>query len=438
MREEVIAGHDTSDTSEQDHVVNDSSDLSTSEYIIVSADESSSATPQEAWAAGMLYRYLNEKCRATVGVRRLHYWIVSLPEDERQIPSVKDTVATYQNTRYWYQRLSELLVNARLKGAVSSDAIIDEKNGEPIYMPPREEGKYGIKPLVPEFGYLPSLGGGEEMPDFDDLEIGFYPKWDEPMFASQTHRIVVVIEKATSEQALSRLCKHYGADLLIFSGQSSVTRIYDIANQARVENKPVAVLYIADLDVAGHDMPLSFLRRLREIYPHDKHELVRVALTREQAIRLNLPESFEPRGAASRIARFIEETGGEACIELDSLDEDDLIRYLRQELERWSALDIDRDHHDARYNELVGLSDLLESEIDLDDLQEEYDALRARHNSQLERIRQLGDEVRSEQIAIDREATRIRGAIYDRLESAIVASGAEVWVDEPVPGGWSF
>ncbi len=305
----------------------------------------------------MLHRYLSEKCRATVGVRRLHYWIVSLPEDERQIPSVKDTVATYQNTKYWYQRLSELLVNARLKELVSSDAIIDEKNGEPIYMPPREEGKYGIKPLVPEFGYLPSLDGGEEMPGFDDLEIRFRPESEEPKFASQTHRIVVVIEKATSEQALSRLCEHYGADLLIFSGQSSVTRIYDVAKAARAENKPVAVLYINDLDVAGHDMSTSFFRRLQEIYPRPDHEVARVALTRDQAIGLNLPPSFEPRGSASRISRFIEETGSDECIELDALDEEDLIRFLRRELQKWSALDVDRDIHAEECDRLNDISD---------------------------------------------------------------------------------
>ena len=395
------------------------------------------ATPQEMWAAGMLHRYLDEKYRETVGIRRLHYWIVSLPETERQIPSVKESVATYQNTKYWYQRLSELLVNARLKELVSSDAIIDEKNGEPIYMPPREEGKYGIKPLVPEFGYLPSLDGGEEMPNFDDLEIQFRPESDKPKFASQSHRIVVVIEKATSEQALSKLCESYGADLLIFSGQSSVTRIYDIATQARAEDKPVVVLYISDLDVAGNDMPVSFFRRLREIYPRADHELVRVALTREQAVRLNLPPSFEPRGSASRISRFIEETGSDECIELDALDEDDLIQFLRQELRKWAALDVDRDIHAEECERLESVSDLLESEIDLADLREEYEDLRDRHFAHLERLNQLRDEIEVERSAIERAAIQIRMAISDRCEAAIVDSGYAVWVDEPKVWRWS-
>ncbi|MFA7120608.1 MAG: hypothetical protein WC277_03965 [Bacilli bacterium] len=395
------------------------------------------ATPQEMWTAGMLHRYLDEKCRATVGVRRLHYWIVSLPEDERQIPSVKEAVATYQNTKYWYQRLSELLVNARLKELVSSDAIIDEKNGEPIYMPPREEGKYGIKPLVPEFGYLPSLDGGEEMPGFDDLEIRFRPESEEPKFQSQTHRIVVVIEKATSEQALSRLCKHYGADLLIFSGQSSVTRIYDVVTQARAEDKPIVVLYISDLDVAGHDMPVSFFRRLQEIYPHADHEMVRVALTRDQAVGLNLPPSFEPRGAATRISRFVEETGGDQCIELDALDEDDLIRFLRQELQKWCALEIDQENHREELDQLNDISDRLESEIVLADLREEYEDLRERHLAQLEKVNRVKEAIEVERSAIEREANRLRQVISERCEAAIVDAGCAVWVDEPKIWQWS-
>ena len=70
------------------------------------------------FAVHHLNRYLSEKGAEAVGVRRLHYNIVSQPEADRMIPTKGGGVRLYENTLADYNRLVELI------GRVFSDLCV--------------------------------------------------------------------------------------------------------------------------------------------------------------------------------------------------------------------------------------------------------------------------------------------------------------------------
>jgi len=341
------------------------------------------------WAAAMLTRYLMEKGASSVGVRRLHYWIVSLPEDQRLIPSRrKGAIRIYQNVKNDYQRLSGLLVEARIRGLIPWNAMQDDKNDEPVYMPDRIQPQPAAY-ILDDNEYEPiRIDIPDGFPDFNTYleEIQIEPAAIAPQFVSQSHRLVVVIEKATSRDRLKAICERYGADLLVFSGQLSLTRVNDVVEKAQEEDKPIALFYISDLDCAGWYMPGAFFKRVQDIYPNDDHDVIRVALTRDQANEKDLPAAFdlEDKGYSDEMkANFCRESGGDKCIELDALSETELLTYLEKHLSEYAGLEEDNRLSEMTNRETKYLCGKIESGMSdiLGDLQDQYTAL---HNDYID------------------------------------------------------
>lgn len=371
---------------------------------------------QEDFAIYMLNKYLREKGAGCVGIRRLHYSIVSLRESERQIPSRGSSTRAYENTLNEYKNLSRLLTDARVANRVDFETIIDEKNDKILSMPPREELSYSLNHNIDDIenGYIPYLHS-DYMLDFNEflnkINVEYYLSG--PEFQHQTHRIAVVIEKATSRYELERLCNKYGADLLIFSGQFSVTRVNDLIERAAAESKPIALLYISDLDCAGWFMPSAFFRRINEIYPHEEHELIRVALTRDQAVHYHLPDAFDPdeKGySKAQKERFYRETGGRSCIELDALDEDILLQLLEDELKHWGKIDEDKDEHDNADTIINDIIDEYTEDLDLGEYKERYEQVQNKYNELVDKINDFFADIESEASDIETERDDL---IYD-------------------------
>lgn len=378
---------------------------------------------QREWAISMLKRYLKEKNADSVGIRRLHYFIVSLPEEERMMPA-KGGMRPYENTLKDYKNLSKLLTDARINGEIPFEWIIDEKNEPIIEMPARRDLTAYLDYNYELKGYIPYIEGIEKMEEWDDFidTIEFDVKVTPPRFKHQTHRIVVAIEKATARDKLERLCRKYGADLLIFSGQFSLTRVHDVVSRAMAENKPIALLYISDLDCAGWFMPKAFFRRINEIYPHEEHKVVRVALTREQAIAFNLPSAFDPddKGySETQKRRFIEESGGRECIELDALDEDILIQLLEEELKKWAMLDKDMEEYNKTKEEYEKKAKELKDNLDLSDIKDEYNEVKEEFNELVEQIEELFKQIKDKIDEIEEKKYNLEQKIKERLREVI-------------------
>lgn len=332
-------------------------------------------TKQIEWIKAQFDKYIAQEGSEDAYLRGFHYFIVSLPEDQRKIPSPKGE-RLYANTLNEYKNLSRLVVNARLLGLIPFDQLNDMKN---------EDIVKGLENRIePEISYLSASTGqqfywGVEDPTetFEIYKEQIYVATTVE-FASQTHRLVLIVEKTKARSGLVNLCKEHGVDFIHFGGQSSLTRLNQLTDFAKAEDKPMVIFYISDLDVAGWDMPNSVMKRINQLYPDKDHILIRVGLSRQKAIELNLPVSFDPDDKdypPTQIERFIRESGGRDCIEVDAVPRDTLVEMTRHVFVPHSKLDEDRERIGAyrtKLDEELETLDLSDWEDEFDDLVEKF------------------------------------------------------------------
>lgn len=309
---------------------------------------------QVEWSAEMFKRAFPSKSfygefpdgikRKVIWLRGLHYFIVTLPKDQRQIPTKQGT-RLYINTKQEYKNLSEIWVKAQLRGLIDSDLIWDNRND--FMIEPWQRSKISVLDLdyQTRSGYYFSMDVNM-LKTFEKFKesVKIEPSFNSNNFSSQFYEMIVVTEKLTVKAIIKDVCKRHGANCLILKGQSSYTRVRDICKKAKRNKRPILLLGIYDLDCAGWDMPTSFMKRVNQIYPHPHHKFVRVALNRDQAKEYNLPVSFEPDDKGYRETqkeRFYRESEGTSCIELDAMDNIVIKELLRKELEKYSGLYLD-------------------------------------------------------------------------------------------------
>ena len=92
------------------------------------------------------------------------------------------------------------------------------------------------------------------IPDADDLTPrvglrGFNP--------AQPYRLVLVGEKSSLRPVLDPIAERYDADLYLPTGEISDTQIYMMARDGAEDGRPMVVLYFADCDPSGWQMPIS-------------------------------------------------------------------------------------------------------------------------------------------------------------------------------------
>ncbi len=282
--------------------------------------------------------------RKVIWLRGLHYFIVVLPENERQIPSTKGT-RLYLNTEGDYKRLSDIWVTAQVRGLIDSDLIWDNRNEFIIESLTRKKVDLLDIDYSTPAGYYFSFKI-DMIKTFEnfDKSINIIPSFRENRFANQIYEIIVVTEKLTVKSVIENTCMKHGANCLVLKGQSSFTRVRDICEKAKGSKRPLLLLGIYDLDMAGWDMPTSFMKRVNEIYPNPHHKFIRIALNRDQVKKYNLPISFEPESkkySQTQKERFFRESGGRSCIELDAMDNNVIRELLREKLEIYSGLKLD-------------------------------------------------------------------------------------------------
>jgi hypothetical protein len=102
--------------------------------------------------------------------------------------------------------------------------------------------------------------------------------------------------------------------ILLPTGESSDTMIYNMVHRAGEDGRPLAVLYCSDFDPSGWQMSISVARKVQALrdllFPDLQAQVHHVALTSPQAIALNLPSTPLKKGEA-RAERWIEIWGRE-------------------------------------------------------------------------------------------------------------------------------
>ena len=139
--------------------------------------------------------------------------------------------------------------------------------------------------------------------------------------AQQPYRIVLITEKSSLRPVLQPIAESVGGELLAMTGETSHTRIAELAKRCAEDGRPAVVLYFSDHDPSGHQMPISVSRKLQALrdllYPDLEIQVRRAALTAKQAAALDLP--YTPlKPTEQRAAKWKERTGREQT-ELDAM-----------------------------------------------------------------------------------------------------------------------
>lgn len=241
-----------------------------------------------------------------IHVRGLHYAFYGEP-----MPRINGRVRKYGNRNYKWLK-DKASKAARWLEYVPFDMIVDERNDDPVvreWTPPDPPSPYVRNPAMPEEFNI-------DLPGYDDLfaEAGVYD-----FVETQPYHLVFFGEKTSLRPVLAPLAVEYEADLYLAAGDQSNYLIYRCAQHAVKDLRPMVVLYFADADPSGWNMPVSVARKLTGFgdieFPGLRFQVVRVGLTPTQA--KGLPESVQPekekRAGAWRAATGIEQ------VEIDAL-----------------------------------------------------------------------------------------------------------------------
>jgi hypothetical protein len=245
-----------------------------------------------------------------IHLRGLHYMVLG---------RIKPDGSKYRNTDAdWLWLQGDAAKAARWLGYIPFDQIVDQRNAEP-------EVREFSRP--DPWAYL-TVGIDVDLPDADDIMPGLAV---EDFRGVQPYRVTMIGEKSSLADVLGPLARDYRADLYLPTGEMSDTLIYRIARTAAADGRPLVVLYFADCDPAGWQMPISVGRKLqahRELLGgRFEFEVHRVALTPDQVREYGLPSTplkdTEKRASSWQREMQVEQTEIDA---LASLHPDLLLR----------------------------------------------------------------------------------------------------------------
>lgn len=252
--------------------------------------------------------YVEQGYRLTV--RQLYYQLVA-----------RDIV---ENTERSYKRVTSIVNDAKLAGLMDWDAIEDRTR---------------------EFIRRSRWESGAEL--LNAAADGFHMD----MWADQTYRVFVIVEKEALAGVLERACRAYDVPLLAARGYPSGTVLREFSESDLIPcidggQRPV-VLHLGDHDPSGIDMSRDLAERFgmfvtgEDGRPLGSSAFRRIALTMEQIDEQSPP----PNPAKTTDARFesYRRIYGNESWELDALKPDYLDRLVRKHIaehintKKWKA-----------------------------------------------------------------------------------------------------
>jgi hypothetical protein len=234
-------------------------------------------------------------------LRDIHYALLGQAE--------KPSGAPYTNTdENWVWLQSQAGKAARWLRYVPFGAITDARNDQPVI---RIRTNGAVETFV-------SVEPDIIFPDLEDIE----PRVGIAGFTGrQPYRLAFYGEKTSLRGVLSPIADQYGVDLFLPTGEISDTQLHMMAEAAAEDGRKLILFTLCDFDPAGHQMPVSCgrkLQALKSLLFHDlEFEVHPVALTREQAVSLDLPST--PLKETERRADKWRETMGREQTEINAL-----------------------------------------------------------------------------------------------------------------------
>jgi len=196
-----------------------------------------------------------------IHLRRLHYKIVSQPENDR----IKTHDGrTYENEDKYWNYLLETSKYARELELIDPLLIVDMRNPEPWgTFIERFEIVKNVKSMdwiLPEIDISMFGETKLKMPELEFDKVATFN------YLGALHPVHLEIwtEKATMNDILTEICATYGILLVQNTGYSSITAIERfLKERAFKTDKPSLIFYISDYDEAGENMPIMVSRTIQ-------------------------------------------------------------------------------------------------------------------------------------------------------------------------------
>jgi len=203
------------------------------------------------------------------------------------------------NTRSAYNSLDKAISQARKKGVIPFDAIVDRSRNfiggdTPYYLTPEQ--------------YFNGL--------IENLKTAFL-NYDIPYWLNQPIYIEVWLEKDALTGFFKQITDKYRVVLAPCRGYPSLTFLYEGAKRLSRISKPKLILYFGDYDMRGIDIQRHITETL-ENFGLTNFQVKRVALTREQIEAYQLPPN--PAKSKDTMFRGWIEKHGNVAWELDALE----------------------------------------------------------------------------------------------------------------------
>jgi len=383
-----------------------------------------------AWGALLWKHAVASRSDESIHARGVHYIAatgdVTVPSPN---PKTEDNPngtewTEYRNTKKCYEYLVDALKNARVLGYIPQTGIIDEKSDQYEYrtrpgehtLPDDDHlDAWGFRavstPEPPSFSATARREWGENAkglhpPDtYADLAVAaltsrLMSPVDIDAEAEQPYHIEVWSEKSLPEEVRSAARSAGAAAVVEGDGCMSLTQAFEFGERVERVGKPAVVLYLADFDPAGDEMPAQVANKFEWLSQNPQVDLServyvdRLALTAEQVAEHDLPRQpldadEAGEGYAARIEDF-EERHGAGATELNALGTDlDLYqRIVRDAVEQYRDPELDRKAREAREEYREACEDAVREAVDEAGVADHLDEL----GDWLERARDVAGE----------------------------------------------
>ena len=247
-----------------------------------------------------------------LSVRRVHYLLLNDPP----LCHDKKPNSKYVNTQSCYKKLTNLLSRARLKGEVPIEAIEDSTR-------PVLEG-----------------GGFDTVGQYINQEIKYFlTGYIRNLQQGQPHHIEIILEKNALRTVIERIAQEYCIPITTTRGYASIPPRQEVFRRYQNSGKAKLILLcLTDFDPDGDEIAESFCRSMRDDFHIDDIQSFKVALTREDVEKYDLPSDMDAKKTSANYKKFFERYGSNRAVELDAAPVDLLQEKLREVIE--SMLDM--------------------------------------------------------------------------------------------------
>lgn len=248
--------------------------------------------------------------------RLRQYWPLTLRQVYYQLVQAGDI----ENNRNEYQRLSRVLVKARLQGLVKWDAIEDRSRS------------------------LLNSGGWGNAATFKQNELDdFLAGYRRDLLQNQEVRPEIWVEKDALSRIIHDVAIDYCVHVVVARGFSSLSFKHQCAERifsTHLKGQTTKILYFGDLDPSGWEMLPAMMKTLQEdLSLHDWVQCERVALIPEQVDRYQLPTDPDALKDTDPRAKKYRRQFGNLAVELDALSPAVLQDMVKQAIK--DSIDLD-------------------------------------------------------------------------------------------------